>query len=110
MEKGDGMTTTAVRRHLTWMTCVDTLDHVITDAAMCVGMSAGFGEYRAVCGVVVLPAAMVAPPGRCCPRCSSRLRHPASPSPVRRERRQRHRRPSRWSVLLRRAGLSSPVV
>jgi hypothetical protein len=72
-------TMTVVRPRWTWVTCVgDGLDHVVTDDVMAAGIIAGTGEYSAICRVVVVPHAMTAPPGRCCPRCSARLRHRAS--------------------------------
>jgi hypothetical protein len=90
------MTTTLARRHLTWVTSLNGSDHAVTDAAMAAGMANGAGEYTALCGVVFLPDAMVAPPGRCCAGCSARLRHPVSRPARRTRRRGRHGRPSWW--------------
>lgn len=98
--------TTVVRRHLTWVTSLDGLEHAVTDAAMVAGMAAGAGEYAAVCGVVALSDAMTAPPGSCCPVCSARVRLAVSRLPARR----RHGRPSRVLGVVRRLFLLSPVV
>jgi len=62
------------------LTCVDGLDHLVPDAVL----AAGDGRYTAVCGQVVLPAALSAPGGRGCPLCQlpererGRRRHPGA--------------------------------
>jgi hypothetical protein len=48
---------------------VDGVDHEVTDEDMSVGLAAGLGTFRAVCGVTVTSDALPAPPGRLCPRC-----------------------------------------
>jgi hypothetical protein len=60
--------------------------HEVTDEAFAVGR----GEYEAVCGVVFVPAPLVAPLGRPCPECLSVLAaaRPAAGTP----HRPRHRR------------------
>jgi hypothetical protein len=105
---GLSMTAAVVRRHLTWVTSVDGWDHAVTDAAMVAGV-AGAGEYVGICEAVFLPDAMVAPPGRCCVRCSARLRHPSS-RPVRRASRRHRRGRHARSSLLRRVFLWFPVL
>lgn len=63
----------------TWMTCIaDGRDHLINDEATAVGLSAGYGEYAAACGHVVLAAPMVNPPGPSCIGCKTTLRGNAS--------------------------------
>lgn len=50
------------------MTCTgDGRDHWIRDELP--GGARSSGRYRAVCGRLVIPAPLVAPPGRACPAC-----------------------------------------
>jgi hypothetical protein len=70
------------------------IDHAVTDEDMSTGMAAGQGVFRAICGVLVTPDALTAPPRRVCPGCWAVMR-----PPVRVERgkvlvaRRGHRRP-----------------
>lgn len=51
------------------MTCTgDGLDHRVSETSL--SDACRSGRYRAVCGRLVIPAALVAPPGRVCPACS----------------------------------------
>ncbi len=43
--------------------------HEVTDEAFAAGRAAGRGECEALCGVMFVPAPLVAPPGRPCPAC-----------------------------------------
>jgi hypothetical protein len=54
-----------------WLTAyyAEPVDHAVTDEEM----AAGRGEYRAVCDVVFLPAAMESPPKPVCPACLKAL-------------------------------------
>jgi hypothetical protein len=53
-----------------WVTCVvDGVDHAVTDEDMSAGMAVGQGKFTAVCGVLVTPDALSAPPGRMCLGC-----------------------------------------
>lgn len=54
-----------------WVTGVDGADHAVADEVMAATVAAGTGEYRALCDAVVLPASMLVPPARRCPRCVS---------------------------------------
>jgi len=49
--------------------CLDGRAHDVTDESVITGWRAG-GRYEALCGYVVVPAAMVAPIGRRCARCA----------------------------------------
>ncbi|MGH3566340.1 MAG: hypothetical protein ACRDRH_09960 [Pseudonocardia sp.] len=64
---------------ITWMTSSDDrLEHAVTDDT---GVRGAKGRYRAVCGHLVSPRALVSPPGPACPRCQTHLdqRHHAPP-------------------------------
>lgn len=50
---------------------VDGVEHEIADADLAAGR--GSGRYRAVCGVVVAPAALTARPGRPCRACAAEV-------------------------------------
>lgn len=64
----------------TWMTCaVDRLHHAINEEDFDYGLHCG--RYLAVCGHLVLPCALVSPPGRRCPLCGSKASQP-NPGPV----------------------------
>lgn len=85
------------RLYTTAITCsVDGLAHEVIDESMAAGRHAG--RYQALCGSRVLAAAMVAPIGRPCTRCTAVLvaaRQPTGPA-----RRPRHRRPGwLWRML-----------
>lgn len=54
-----------------WVTCVDDVDHAVADEVMAATIAAGAGEYATLCGGVALPASMLIPPARRCPRCVS---------------------------------------
>lgn len=56
---------------MVWVTGVDGADHAVADEVMAATVAAGTGEYRALCEAVVLPASMLVPPARRCPRCVS---------------------------------------
>lgn len=49
----------------------DGVEHEIADADLVAGR--GSGRYRAVCGVVVAPAALTARPGRPCRACAAEV-------------------------------------
>jgi hypothetical protein len=51
---------------------VDDLEHAVADSDFV--PSRHGGRYRAVCGHLVVPGSMAAPPGRPCPGCVARLR------------------------------------
>ncbi|WP_431879024.1 hypothetical protein [Amycolatopsis sacchari] len=78
----------------------DGLAHEVTDEAF----AAGQGQYRAVCGAVVCPAAATVPLGPECPDCArvqGRWNVPFYVEvPAQRRGRPRHRRPSRLQQLL----------
>lgn len=68
------VTATLVSMTCTW----DKHDHWIRDTPL--GGAGSSGRYRAVCGRLVIPAPLVAPPGKLCPACvaicdGSRVRH-----------------------------------
>lgn len=52
--------------------CLDGRAHDVTDENVAAGRTAG-GRYQALCGHVVLPAALVAPIGRPCALCATVL-------------------------------------
>lgn len=56
---------------------VDGMDHAVTDQNMATGICAGDGRYTGLCGSVVISDALIAPPGRLCPRCDQQM-HPTS--------------------------------
>jgi hypothetical protein len=83
---------------------VDGLDHAVSDENMAAGIEAGRGQYRAVCGAVVVPDALSVPPRRLCSGCNA-LMYPlvASTSECRVIRQRGHRRPGpvrRWVASL----------
>lgn len=56
---------------ITWMTSSDDrLEHAVTDDT---GVRGAAGRYRAVCGHLIGPRALVSPPGRACPHCRAHL-------------------------------------
>jgi len=62
-----GSTSRSVR-----MTCaVDGCDHLVSGQATEAGLAAGQGHYRAVCGHLVVAAALVVPPGPTCRDCET---------------------------------------
>jgi hypothetical protein len=57
---------------LLWFTCgFEHIDHAIKDDDMAMGISAGTGQYMALCGATVNAASMVCPPGRRCSSCEA---------------------------------------
>lgn len=53
------------------MTCLlDRCDHAVTDSQSVLGVG---GRYLAVCGHIVVPGSLSAPPGRPCPVCLAGL-------------------------------------
>lgn len=57
---------------LLWFTCgFEHIDHAIKDDDMAIGISAGAGRYRALCGATVNVASMICPPGRRCSSCEA---------------------------------------
>jgi hypothetical protein len=57
------------------MTCTrDGREHAIKDSEVAAG--AAKGRYRAMCGALVLPQALVAPSGPPCQRCTALLLSP----------------------------------
>src|SRR5262245_40272940 len=57
---------------LLWFTCgFEHIDHAINDDDMAIGISAGAGRYRALCGATVNVASMISPPGRRCSSCEA---------------------------------------
>jgi hypothetical protein len=55
---------------LMWFTCgLKQIDHAIKDDDMAMGISAGTGQYMALCGAIVDAASMICPPGRRCSSC-----------------------------------------
>uniref|UniRef100_UPI003F4999E9 hypothetical protein n=1 Tax=Pseudonocardia sp. CA-138482 TaxID=3240023 RepID=UPI003F4999E9 len=71
---------------VTAMTSVaDGLEHAIADSEFV--PSRHGGRYRAVCGHLVVPGSMSAPPGRPCPPCVARLRWRPTVATARRRRR-----------------------
>ncbi|MGH3941211.1 MAG: hypothetical protein ACRDTG_21770 [Pseudonocardiaceae bacterium] len=58
----------------TTMTCAtDGRDHLVSAQATQAGLAAGQGHYLAICGHLVVAAAMVAPPGPTCLDCETAL-------------------------------------
>jgi hypothetical protein len=49
-------------------------DHLIDDRAMADGHAASRGQFAALCGHLVVAAALVAPPGPSCRDCAALLR------------------------------------
>jgi hypothetical protein len=84
------------RLYTTAITCgVDGLAHEVTDENMAAGRHAG--RYQALCGYRVLAAAMAAPIGRPCSRCTAVLE---ARQPTGTAWRPRHRRPGwLWRIL-----------
>jgi hypothetical protein len=57
---------------VTWFTSgSENIDHAIGEDDMITGISAGSGQYAALCGATVYVASMVCPPGRRCPSCEA---------------------------------------
>ena len=76
--------------------CADGLAHEVTDENVAAGRHAG--HYQALCGYRVVAAAMVAPVGRPCTRCTAVL--VAAQPTTGPARRSRHRRPGwLWRML-----------
>jgi len=61
------------RRTATVTSSADGRDHLISEQAMTSGLTAGHGDYTALCGRVVVAAPMVAPPGPTCLDCETAL-------------------------------------
>jgi hypothetical protein len=79
-----------------WVTSVtDWLEHAVTVDAMESALATSRPQPMAVCGVTLLPAALVEPPGRRCWRCEETLA-PRKPN----RRGGRRARPSTWRRLL----------
>jgi hypothetical protein len=58
-----------------WVTsALDSLEHAVSDDEVARGLTAGTGEYRAVCGRVLLTQFAIIPPGRRCTSCTGRMR------------------------------------
>ncbi len=58
------------------MTCTeDHREHVVTDQAFLAGQRTQQGVYHALCGHLVAPRALTAPPGQRCPHCLARASH-----------------------------------
>ncbi|MGH3823000.1 MAG: hypothetical protein ACRDRA_09240 [Pseudonocardiaceae bacterium] len=78
------------RRHTVPITCcLDGQAHGVTDECVAAGQHAG--RYEALCGYVVSAAALVAPPGPPCVRCTvMSAAWPSSADPI---RGSRHRQP-----------------
>jgi hypothetical protein len=91
-----------------WVTgAEDGLDHAVSEDAMAAGIDEGKGRFTAFCGVIVLAAPMIEPPGRRCRRCAELLYLATrqATGPQRRSggtRRARHRLSSRRPSLLAR--------
>ncbi|MBV8996074.1 MAG: hypothetical protein JO115_00290 [Pseudonocardiales bacterium] len=82
---------------LAWVTSVtDGLEHAVTPEEMESAHATSQVQPVAVCGLTLMPAALVEPPGPQCWRCVKIL---ALRQPDRR-RRRRHARPSAWRRLL----------
>ncbi|MGH3885966.1 MAG: hypothetical protein ACRDSZ_05225 [Pseudonocardiaceae bacterium] len=60
-------------RPLTVTSTVDGRDHLINDRAMADGHAASRGQFTALCGHLVVAAALVAPPGPPCRDCAAVL-------------------------------------
>ncbi len=57
-----------------WFTCgFDNIDHAIKDDDMAMGISAGSGQYMALCGATINAASMICPPGRRCSPCEAAM-------------------------------------
>jgi hypothetical protein len=70
---------------VTAMTSVrDGLEHAVADSEFV--PSRHGGRYRAVCGCLVVPGSLAAPPGRPCPGCVARLRWRPEAAVARRRR------------------------
>lgn len=64
------------------MTCVrDHTEHAVSDVDFAASRHTGF--YRSVCGHVVAPGALSAPPGSRCPLCSADVGRLTVPHPDR---------------------------
>lgn len=62
------------RMWITWMTCSsDGYEHAVADEAIIASKRHRSGVYGAMCGHAVIAQALVAPPGRRCPRCTDSL-------------------------------------
>jgi hypothetical protein len=62
------------RMWITWMTCgSDGYEHAVADEAIIASNRHRSGVYGAMCGHAVIAQALVAPPGRRCPRCMDSL-------------------------------------
>lgn len=60
-------------RPVTVTSTVDGRDHLIDDRSMADGRAAGHGQFTALCGHLVVAAALVAPPGPSCRDCAALL-------------------------------------
>ncbi|MDQ3579949.1 MAG: hypothetical protein M3443_20600 [Actinomycetota bacterium] len=57
---------------VTWISSsIDGREHAIGEEEIAGGRWQRSGVYRAMCGSVVVPTALTAPPGRRCQRCSA---------------------------------------
>ncbi|WP_134664045.1 hypothetical protein [Amycolatopsis sp. CFH S0078] len=97
------MTLQVERLFVTWFTSgADGYSHAVTDEEAGRGFQLG-ADPEAVCGHVVTPVPLAAPPGRGCPRCELYLRARAAMTDLDlrlNARRRRHRKPSLFRRLL----------
>ncbi|MGH3929111.1 MAG: hypothetical protein ACRDTF_03950 [Pseudonocardiaceae bacterium] len=87
------MPTMDQRRHgttsrSTTMTCsADGRDHLVSDQATQTGLVAGQGHFLAICGHLVIAAALVVPPGPTCLDCETALHRTTTHSTISHHRR-----------------------
>ncbi|MGH8922578.1 MAG: hypothetical protein ACRD0H_30280 [Actinomycetes bacterium] len=60
-------------RPATMTSTADGRNHLISEQATATGLAAGRGEYVAICGHLVVAAALVVPPGATCFDCETAL-------------------------------------
>lgn len=95
-----GTPTSVPGRLLTgWHTSVDDGHaHAVTDAAFADGVRQRRGEFTTVCELVICTAALVAPCGRACPRCTQVLHTHAATHPPAHSAPPRRRLRWPWSL------------
>ena len=89
-----------IRHHITrpmaMTSTADGRDHLLSQQATTAGLVAGHGKYTALCGRLVVAAALVTPPGSTCLDCETALHRSTTTSTT------SHRRQGWVARLLRR--------
>jgi hypothetical protein len=92
----------STRGYLSFTCTVDTLNHFVSDDAAALGLTAGRGTYRALCGHLVYAAALASSSGPLCPGCIQTVLTVAPPVTINHGRHRDHRHPRLGRLFSRR--------